>query len=279
MVFIIITIYMTVFAAAIHPYTSRLPSHPTRDGERKGRRIKRKTQKTQKRNKPVRFATSSPSLSPLALLLPLSLSLSISRFFPLSLYLSHSPLLPCFLLAQSPSHVSLPLFQHHLSPALPWWGGITPMSQHLLSCTRTHMRTHKCCGHLNPCCSGQHVAVSRTSRWHIFGRWKSEAACCCVAVFTLKASLGKRNSFLPHYSICRPLLFFLHQSSFSFTAPFPGLIILLFSSLFFVDQCISLSLARFSPAHEQDLFLIDAPCSIKVTPPPITFYAPVFCFF
>lgn len=40
---------------------------------------------------------------------------------------------------------------------------------------------------------------------------------------------------------------------------------------FFVDQCAPLSPpARFPAPHKQDLVLIDAPCSIKVTPPHTT---------
>lgn len=199
----------------------------------------------------------------------LSISLSFSLFFPLSLYPSLP--LPLFLQAQSlpfafsylPSSLSASSLTRS---SLVRWDYANETASALM-----HTHTHKYCGHLNPCCSGQHVVVSRTSRWHIFGRWKSEAACCCVAVYTLKASLGKRNSFLPHYSIFCLLLFFFHQSSPSCTA-------LLFSSLFFVDHCISLSLAHFSLPHKQDLFLIDAPCSIGQTPP-ITFYVPVFCFF
>lgn len=38
----------------------------------------------------------------------------------------------------SPPHLSLPLFQHHLSPAPPRWGGIMPINQNLL---HTHTQT------------------------------------------------------------------------------------------------------------------------------------------
>lgn len=91
-----------------------------------------------------------------------------------------------------------------------------------------------------------------------------------VVVLVLRASLGGGGlikKFLPS-----PLLDLLSAPFLpsSLRAPFPpAWSFLSAATLFFGDQCISLSPpARFPPPHKQDLFLIDASCSIKVTTPP-----------
>lgn len=88
--------------------------------------------------------------------------------------------------------------------------------------------------------------------------------------------VGVGGIFLPSLSLNLPSTPFIPSS---LRAPFPPAWSFLSTATpFFVDQCISLSPpARSPPSHKQDLFLIDASCSIKVTsPPPVTFYIPLF---